>query len=82
MQGRMGRLTNYQTTLGLDQTHNVLPQLERRMHNAERLMNALEDVVRFQSDDGPEVRSNFMLVTALFPKMDEVSRRLLKFGVE
>ena len=78
----MGRFTNYQAALGLDQMHNVLPQLERRVHNAERLMNALSDVVRFQSNDDPDVRSNYMLVTALFPKMEEVARRLLKLGVD
>jgi dTDP-4-amino-4,6-dideoxygalactose transaminase len=82
MQGRMGRFTNYQATLALDQMQHVLPQLERRIRNAERLMNGLEDVVRFQSNDDPEVRSNYMLVTALFPRMEEVSRRLLKLGVD
>ena len=82
MEGRMGRFTNYQAMLGLDQMRHVLPQLERRVHNAERLMHALADVVRFQSNDDPEVRSNYMLVTALFSKMGEVSRRLLQLGVD
>jgi len=78
----MGRFTNYQATLGLDQMKKVLPVLERRIHTAERLMDALGDIVRFQSNDDPEVRSNFMLVTGLFAKMDEVSRRLLRLGVD
>ena len=82
MVGRMGRFTNYQAMLGLDQMRHVLPQLEKRVHNAERLMSQLEDVVRFQKNDDPEVRSNYMLVTALFQKMEEVSRRLLKLGVD
>lgn len=82
MEGRMGRFTNYQATLGLDQMKKVLPVLERRIHNAERLMGALRDVVQFQSNNDPEVRSNFMLVTALFEKMEEISRRLLRLGVD
>ena len=78
----MGRFTNYQATVGLDQMKKVLPVLERRIHNAERLMGALRDIVRFQSNDDPDVRSNFMLVTALFAKMGEVSRKLLRLGVD
>jgi perosamine synthetase len=82
MEGRMGRFTNYQAMLGLDQMRHVLPQLEKRVHNAERLMSQLEDVVRFQKNEDPEVRSNYMLVTALFQKMEEVSHRLLRLGVD
>lgn len=82
LQGRMGRFTNYQAVLGLDQMKTVLPQLEKRISNAERLIKALEDVVWFQSNDDPEVRSNYMLVTALVPRLHEVSARLLQLGVD
>ena len=49
MQGRMGRYTNYQASLGLDQMQIILPQLERRVANAERLIDQLKDAVKFQS---------------------------------
>jgi len=82
MEGRMGRFTNYQAGLGREQMRHVLPQLEERIRKAERLIDALEDVVRFQKSSDPEVRSNYMLVTALFSKMEEVSQRLLRLGVD
>ncbi len=82
MEGRMGRFTNYQAALGLAQTATVGPQLERRIRNAKRLMSSLADIVRFQASADPEVRSNFMLVTALFPEMEKISRRLLRLGVD
>jgi dTDP-4-amino-4,6-dideoxygalactose transaminase len=71
MQGRMGRYTDYQATLGLDQ-----------IANAELLMERLADRVRFQHNPDPGVTSNYMLVTALFPDMPEVARRLLQSGVD
>jgi dTDP-4-amino-4,6-dideoxygalactose transaminase len=82
MEGRMGRFTPYQATLGLDQMRTVAPQLDARIANAERLMGQLDDVVRFQRSDDPEVRSNYMLVTALMPKLHEVATRLLELGVD
>jgi len=82
MQGRMGRYTNYQAGLGLDQVERIAPQIERRIQNAERLIAALRDVVKFQSHDEPDVTSNYMLVTALFPRMREVAGRLLAAGVD
>jgi dTDP-4-amino-4,6-dideoxygalactose transaminase len=82
MKGRMGRFTGYQARLGLDQMGSVAPLVERRIANAERLMGHLEGTVRFQRSDDPGVRSNYMLVTALVPEMIEVSRRLLRLGVD
>lgn len=82
MQGRMGRYTNYQASLGLDQTRIIEPQLERRVANAERLMGQLQDSVTFQTHDVDDVRSNYMLVTALFPQMHAMARRLLELGVD
>jgi dTDP-4-amino-4,6-dideoxygalactose transaminase len=82
MEGRMGRFTNYQALLGLDQMRTVLPQLERRIANAERLMDRLGDIVTFQRNRDPDVRSNYMLVTALMPRMQEVARHLLRAGVD
>ena len=57
---------------------HVQDVLERRIGNAERLMDRLEDVVTFQRTRDPEVRSNYMLVTALMPEMHKVARRLLE----
>jgi len=82
MKGRMGLYTSYQAQLGLDQMASVAPILERRIANAERLMSQLEEVVRFQRSDDPDVRSNYMLVTALMPEMQKVSHRLLELGVD
>jgi len=82
MQGRMGRFTNYQAILGVDQMQTVLPQLERRIANAERLMGPLRGSVWMQCNDDPSVRSNYMLVTALMPRMEEVAGRLLQIGVD
>lgn len=82
MQGRMGRYTNYQASLGLDQMQIILPQLERRVANAERLIGHLKDSVQFQSHEADDVRSNYMLVTALFPQMRAMARRLLELGVD
>jgi perosamine synthetase len=82
MKGRMGRYTSYQAALGLDQMKTVAPRLERRIANAERLIRGLRGVVRFQTKDGPDVTSNYMLVTAVMPRMQELSHRLLTLGVD
>jgi dTDP-4-amino-4,6-dideoxygalactose transaminase len=82
LQGRMGRFTNYQAKLGLAQTDHAVALLDRRVANARRLMARLERTVRFQSNDSPEVESNYMLLTALFPNMKEVARELLRAGVD
>ncbi len=82
MEGRMGRYTPYQAVLGLDQMGTVTPQLEKRIANAERLIGHLEGTVRFQRDTDNDVRSNYMLVTALMPRLAEVTKRLLQLGVD
>lgn len=82
MQGRMGRYTNYQASLGLDQMRIVSPQLTRRVANAERLIHQLQGSVKFQTHDVEDVTSNYMLVTALFPEMQAMARRLLELGVD
>jgi dTDP-4-amino-4,6-dideoxygalactose transaminase len=82
MEGRMGRFANYQARLGLAQMKRTLPQLERRVANARRLIDPLKEVVRFQANTRPDVESNYMLVTAMFPRMPEVARALLERGVD
>lgn len=82
MAGRLGRFTNYQAKLALRQMEAIAPASARRNANAERLMGSLEDVVRFQRPAGPEVTANYMLVTSLMPRLQEVSRRLLELGVD
>jgi len=82
MAGRLGRFTNYQASLGLRQMERITPASARRNANAERLIGKLEDVVRFQRPAGPNVTANYMLVTALMPQIQEVSKRLLAAGVD
>jgi dTDP-4-amino-4,6-dideoxygalactose transaminase len=82
MQGRLGRFTNYQANLGLRQMNTSQRLLDRRVAHARGLMDRLGDTVRFQRNDHPAVDSNYMLVTALFPKMTRVARELLKRGVD
>ena len=82
MAGRLGKFTNYQAKLGLRQMERIAPLSVRRNENAERLIGQLEDVVRFQRPAGPEVTANYMLVTALFENMQEISRALLRVGVD
>ena len=46
------------------------------------MIDRLSDKVRFQKNDAADVHSNFMLVTALFPKMEQMANQLLKLGVD
>jgi dTDP-4-amino-4,6-dideoxygalactose transaminase len=82
MRGRLGRFTNYQARLGLAQLDDPMPRIRRRIANARRLMDRLEGKVHFQRNDRPDVVCNYMLVTALFPRMAEVAARLLRSGVD
>jgi dTDP-4-amino-4,6-dideoxygalactose transaminase len=82
MLGRLGRYTNYQAAVGLAQMRDPRPRIERRIANARRLIDRLQGAVRFQTNDRPGVVSNFMLVTALFPRMLQLSRGLLRLGVD
>ncbi len=82
MRGKMGRYTNYQAGLGLWQAERVAARVERQVANAERLMGQLRDRVTFQEPAGPDVRANYMLVTARFPDMPTVCDRLLRAGVD
>ena len=76
MNGKLGRYTNYQAALGLAQTRSALASVERSVANAERLMDALRDVVDFQEPADADAQPNYMLVTARFPRMPESLRGL------
>jgi len=82
MKGRMGRYTNYQAQLGLQQIEAIESLIERRVANAERLIGQLRDRVHFQQPVGADTRADYMLVTALFPRMPEMARQLLQRGVD
>lgn len=82
MAGRLGRYTNYQARLGLRQMERLEPMARRRNANAELLIDRLHQRVAFQLPAGPEVAPNYMLVTALFPNMLQVSRALLRRGID
>lgn len=82
MAGKMGRYTNYQARLGLLQMKQAAARDARRTLNAERLIGRLRDQVRFQEPAGPDVSANYMLVTALMPKLQEVAAQLLRSGID
>ena len=82
MAGKMGRYTNYQAELGLKGMQTVGDIVTRRKANAERLINNLRDIIRFQEPAGPDAYANYMLVTALVPDLGELSDRLLRAGVD
>ena len=82
MAGKMGRYTNYQAHLGLKQVLTAADMNARRTANAERLIGQLRDRMKFQEPAGPEVSANYMLVTALVPRAQEVSAQLLRAGVD
>jgi dTDP-4-amino-4,6-dideoxygalactose transaminase len=82
MTGKMGRYTNYQARLGLTQMQSALRLNERRTANAERLIGQLRDKVRFQQPAKADVAPNYMLVTSLMPRLQEVTARLLREGVD
>lgn len=82
MTGKMGRYTNYQARLGLDQMRALAGQNARRLANAQRLIGRLRKRVRFQEPAAPDVKPNYMLVTSLVPQLSEVSARLLRAGVD
>jgi dTDP-4-amino-4,6-dideoxygalactose transaminase len=82
MAGKMGRYTNYQARLGLKQMRAAAEMNARRTENAERLIGQLKSRVKFQEPAGADVTANYMLVTALMPRMLEVSAQLLRAGVD
>lgn len=82
MAGKMGRYTNYQAQLGLRGMQTVAGVVANRRRNAERLIDQLGETIRFQKPAGPDVTANYMLVTALFSNLHEVSDRLLKAGID
>ncbi len=82
MAGKMGRYTNYQSRLGLQQMKQAAARDTRRTLNAERLIGQLRDHLHFQEPAGPDVSANYMLVTALVPKLQEVCDQLLRSGVD
>lgn len=82
MAGKMGCYTNYQSRLGLQQMKHASARNARRTLNAERLIGKLRDHIHFQEPAGPDVSANYMLVTALVPKLQEVAALLLRSGVD
>jgi len=82
MRGRTGRYTNYQAKLGLAQMKDLDTRLARRIANARRLIDPLQDRVHFQQPAGPHASGNYMLVTALFANRAEMGDALLRRGVD
>lgn len=82
MAGKMGQYTNYQARLGLAQMQNAAARDAQRTANAERLIGQLRDRIHFQEPASDRVSANYMLVTALVPKMQEVAEQLLRVGID
>jgi dTDP-4-amino-4,6-dideoxygalactose transaminase len=82
MAGKMGRYTNYQARLGLEQMRHAAARDARRTANAERLINRLRDRLHFQQPAGPDASANYMLVTVLVPRLQEVADQLLRSGID
>jgi dTDP-4-amino-4,6-dideoxygalactose transaminase len=82
MAGKMKRYTNYQAGLGLRAMQKVGKVVARREEYAQRLIDQLGGQLDFQQPAGPDVVANYMLVTALVPDIPEVSKRLLKAGID
>lgn len=80
--GKLGRYTNYQAKLGLVQMEHAEERDAARTSNAERLIGTLQSRLQFQQPAGPHVKANYMLVSALVPRMLEVSHQLLRAGVD
>jgi len=82
MSGRMGRYTNYQAKLGLAQMAKAAAPLARRNAHARRIIDSLKEGLRFQTHDEPGVESNYMLLTAMSSRMEELSHKLLGLGID
>ena len=82
MSGKMGRYTNYQAKLGLRGMQTVGDVVASRRANAERLIDQLDEKMRFQKPAGANVDSNYMLVTAMTGELHELAGRLLRVGVD
>ena len=82
MSGKMGRYTNYQARLGLRGMKTVGDVVANRRANAERLIDQLDEKLKFQKPDGPHVDSNYMLVTAMTEELHALAARLLRVGVD
>jgi len=80
--GKMGRYTNYQARLGLQQMQQAEARDAVRTANAERLIGQLRDRLQFQEPASSEVKANYMLVSSLMPKMQEVCYQLLRAGID
>lgn len=82
MSGKMGRYTNYQARLGLRGMKTVGDVVANRRANAERLIDQLDEKLRFQKPAGSHVDSNYMLVTAMTEELHALAARLLRAGVD
>ena len=82
MSGKMGRYTNYQARLGLRGMQTVGGVVASRRENAERLIDQLDERLRFQKPAGDNVDSNYMLVTVMTDDLHAMAAKLLRVGVD
>ena len=82
MSGKMGRYTNYQARLGLRGMQTVGDVIARRRANAERLIDQLDEQIKFQKPFADNVDANYMLVTVLTDELSALAGRLLRAGID
>jgi dTDP-4-amino-4,6-dideoxygalactose transaminase len=82
MSGKMGRYTNYQARLGLRGMQTVGDVVARRRANAERLIDQLDEQIKFQKPFADNVDANYMLVTVLTDELSALAGRLLRAGID
>lgn len=82
LDGRMGRFTNYQAGLALDQLGEAEARSARRRANALRLIERLRGTLHLQEPGDADTIGDYMLVTALLPNRQQVADALLRQGVD
>lgn len=82
IQGKMGRYTNYQATLGCDEILRATAQTAQRRRNAQRLKERIEDLIPCQSTASAAAESDFMLFTVRATDGQRLVRGLLQQGVD
>lgn len=82
MSGRMEMFTNYQARLGLQQLNNITQINEKRTHNAQSLVKALQTHILCHKPVSLNHHPNYLLFTILIRDMAKTAVDLLKVGID